>query len=60
MMTDGWRQRAAVFDERAAEYDQWFEGSQLFAIELGALSSLATPFAQPRLEIGVGPGRFAG
>ncbi len=54
-----WRQAARVFDERAAEYDAWFEGSLLFAIEREALQELATPLLGPKLEIGVGPGRFA-
>lgn len=54
-----WREKAAVFEERAAEYDQWYEGSQLFAVERGALAGLATPLLRPALEIGVGPGRFA-
>lgn len=54
-----WRQAAQVFDERAAEYDAWFENSLLFAIECGALQELATPLLGPKLEIGVGPGRFA-
>lgn len=54
-----WRQAACVFDERAAEYDAWFEGSLLFGIELAALQELTTPLSGPKLEIGVGPGRFA-
>jgi len=54
-----WRQAAGVFDERAAEYDAWFEGSLLFAIECAALQELATPLLDPKLEVGVGPGRFA-
>jgi len=54
-----WRQAAQVFDERAAEYDAWFENSLLFAIERAALQELATPLLGPKLEIGVGPGRFA-
>ena len=54
-----WRQAAGVFDERAAEYDGWFEDSLLFAIERGALQELDTPLLDPKLEIGVGPGRFA-
>ncbi len=54
-----WRRTSAVFDQRAAEYDGWFEESLLFEMELEALSTLATPLAQPRFEIGVGPGRFA-
>lgn len=54
-----WRQAAGVFDERAAEYDGWFENSLLFAIERAALQELTTPLLDPKLEVGVGPGRFA-
>ncbi len=54
-----WRQAAGVFDERAAEYDAWFENSLLFAIERAALQELTTPLLGSKLEIGVGPGRFA-
>jgi SAM-dependent methyltransferase len=54
-----WRQAAGVFEERAAEYDAWFENSLLFAIERAALQELVTPLLDPKLEIGVGPGRFA-
>lgn len=50
---------ASVFDRRAEEYDQWFENSLLFDTELLALRELETGFGHPRLEIGVGPGRFA-
>lgn len=53
------RQAAQVFDERAEEYDAWFEGSLLFAIERAALQELVTPLLSPKLEVGVGPGRFA-
>lgn len=59
MAAKGWQERAAVFDARAAEYDQWYEGSPLFALERDALKGLATPLVGPALEIGVGPGRFA-
>ncbi|RJX26768.1 MAG: class I SAM-dependent methyltransferase [Desulfurivibrio sp.] len=58
-LQEAWRERSAVFHERAADYDQWFEGSLLYAIELAAVRELATPLAQPRIEVGVGPGRFA-
>ncbi len=54
-----WRQATQVFEERAAEYDGWFENSLLFAIERVALQELVTPLLGPKLEIGVGPGRFA-
>ena len=58
-MTPLWQKAAHVFHERAAEYDSWFDDSLLFDIELGALRDLQTPLAKPRLEVGVGPGRFA-
>lgn len=47
------------FDERATEYDSWFEDNPVFAIELAALQALGEKLPRPRLEIGVGPGRFA-
>ncbi|MBI5556545.1 MAG: class I SAM-dependent methyltransferase [Deltaproteobacteria bacterium] len=59
-MTQGqWRQKSAIFHDRAHEYDQWFEDSLLFEIELTALRELQTHFSGPKIEIGVGPGRFA-
>lgn len=54
-----WRQSSRVFDRKAAEYDSWFEESLLFDIELAALKEIETPLLGPKLEIGVGPGRFA-
>lgn len=54
-----WRQAARVYEQRAKEYDAWFEESPLFAAELAVLKGIVTPFASPRLEVGVGPGRFA-
>lgn len=54
-----WRRSSQVFDQKAAEYDSWFENSLLFDIELAALKEIETPLDSPRLEIGVGPGRFA-
>ncbi len=54
-----WQQKSAVFHEQANEYDQWFENSLLFAIELAALRDLKIKPGRPSLEIGVGPGRFA-
>jgi len=56
---DFWRQASLVFHERASEYDGWFEESLLFDIELAAVRQLGTPLAGPKLEVGVGPGRFA-
>ncbi|MFZ5798627.1 MAG: class I SAM-dependent methyltransferase [Desulfobulbaceae bacterium] len=54
-----WRTTMQPFENRAAEYDRWFENSPVFAIELAALRSLGEGLPRPRLEIGVGPGRFA-
>ncbi len=53
------RRSAQVFEERADEYDGWFDNNPIFASELAALKALQTPLPEPRLEIGVGPGRFA-
>ena len=54
-----WRQSSKVFDDRAGEYDSWFEESLLFDIELAAIKEINTSLLGPKLEIGVGPGRFA-
>lgn len=54
-----WRQASQVFDQRAEEYDSWFEDSMLFDIELAALKEIHAPILGPKLEIGVGSGRFA-
>lgn len=54
-----WRAAAQPFNELAAEYDRWFEKGPLFAIELAALRAFRAEPPRPRLEIGVGPGRFA-
>ncbi len=58
-MTPIWQKAARIFDERAKEYDSWFEDSLVFEIELQALADLVTPLVEPRIEVGVGPGRFA-
>lgn len=50
---------ARVFDQRAREYDAWFEENPVFAAEVRALQGIAAPLLPPRLEVGVGPGRFA-
>ncbi len=55
-----WRKASQVFDQRAAEYDSWYDESLLFSIELAALRDIETELVEPRLEVGVGPGRFAG
>ncbi len=54
-----WQKVAAVFHEKAAEYDQWYEESLPFQIELQTLQELRTVLSSPQLEVGVGPGRFA-
>ena len=51
---------ARVFHEYADDYDAWFENSPVYEIELTALNSLHTRISGPGLEVGVGPGRFAG
>lgn len=54
-----WQKASEVFHERAGEYDQWFDNSLLFDIELAAIKDLQTSLLAPKLEVGVGPGRFA-
>ena len=54
-----WQNAARVFQERAAEYDSWYEDSPLFATELAALQQVTADLPEPRIEIGAGPGRFA-
>ena len=56
---DNGNKAAKVFHEHAEEYDRWFDESLLYKIELEALRSLHSEMPGPRLEIGVGPGRFA-
>ncbi len=55
-------QRRAVanaFDRQAAAYDRWFEENPLYLAELACLRRFQEKWPAPRLEIGVGPGRFA-
>ncbi len=54
-----WRQTAAVFHERADEYDSWYDDSLLFEIELAALRAARGNCTGPGVEVGSGPGRFA-
>ena len=58
-IADTWQQADNVFQERADEYDSWYEDSILFATELAAIQQISSPLAEPKLELGVGPGRFA-
>jgi len=49
-----------VFDELAKEYDRWFdEHGAVYRLQLHLLRS-AVPRSGRGLEVGVGPGRFAG
>ncbi|MDH4322003.1 MAG: methyltransferase domain-containing protein [Desulfobulbaceae bacterium] len=54
-----WRLSSEVFDQRAEEYDRWFDDGELFGIEREALLGLTTPLIGPKVEVGAGPGRFA-
>ena len=53
-----WKTASQPFNERAEEYDSWFENSTLFDLELASLRAIEENLPHPRLEIGVGPGRF--
>ena len=51
-----------MFEELADRYDAWYDtahGRLLFALELACLRPLVAPGPGPRLEVGVGSGRFA-
>ena len=53
---------AALFERLAERYDAWYEdpaGRELFAMELACLRPLLQGTTRPRLEVGVGSGRFA-
>jgi len=58
-MEKSWQQVSRIFNDRAIEYDSWFDDNLLFTLELAALRELATGLPFPRLELGVGSGRFA-
>lgn len=52
-----------LYDDLAADYDDWFEddvGKAVFDTELRALAELLPALPRPWLEVGVGTGRFAG
>ena len=52
---------ADPFEERAAQYDAWYDtprGRRLFDAEVSCLAPLLVE-GSPRLEVGVGSGRFA-
>jgi SAM-dependent methyltransferase len=49
----------AIFNEQATAYDRWFVDSPVYATELDAVRSLRSPLPGPKLEVGVGTGRFA-
>ncbi|MHB1776128.1 MAG: class I SAM-dependent methyltransferase [Acidimicrobiales bacterium] len=53
---------AQAFEDLAERYDAWYDtapGRVLFDLELGAIRPLFAGTAGPRLEVGVGSGRFA-
>ena len=53
---------AQGFEDLAERYDAWYDtapGQVLFDLELGALRPLLAGTGGPRLEVGVGSGRFA-
>ena len=53
---------AQAFEDLAERYDAWYDtapGRVLFDLELGALRPLLAGTVGPRLEVGVGLGRFA-
>ncbi len=54
-----WRRIAEPFHNQAEAYDTWFVDNPVFNLEVATLKSLATEFLEPKLEIGIGPGRFA-
>jgi len=54
--------RVWPFEALAARYDAWYDGAPgqlLFAAELACLRALVPQGNSPRLEVGVGSGRFA-
>ncbi|MDD3618942.1 MAG: class I SAM-dependent methyltransferase [Desulfobulbaceae bacterium] len=53
------REALRSFDQRAAQYDAWYDNNPAFAMELAALRASTMVLPRPRLEIGVGSGRFA-
>ena len=51
-----------VFESLAERYDAWYdspEGQLLFGLESACLRPLVVGTSTPRLEVGVGSGRFA-
>ena len=51
-----------MFEELAARYEAWYDtasGRLLFGLEVACLRPLVPPGPGPRLEVGVGSGRFA-
>jgi SAM-dependent methyltransferase len=51
-----------IFDRLTERYDAWYEGpagSVAFPLEVGCLAPLLGGASHPRIEVGVGSGRFA-
>lgn len=56
--SEGW----LPFEEYADRYDAWFEsekGKRIFQVEIECIRNLLLSMPHPRLEVGVGTGRFA-
>ena len=61
-MTQRARDTAAPFEALAERYDAWYDepaGRLLFDLEVAALRPLLHGTGHPRLEVGIGTGRFA-
>jgi len=52
-------QAAKIFHDHAEEYDSWFDRSPVYKTEMRAIKALHAERNEPKMEIGVGPGRFA-
>ena len=49
----------SIFNEHAVGYDKWYDNSALFGMEIEVICNSSLDFPLPRLEVGVGTGRFA-
>ena len=61
-MTQRARDTAVPFEALAERYDAWYDepaGRTLFDLEVAALRPLLHEIGHPRLEVGIGTGRFA-
>ncbi|MFW6414022.1 MAG: class I SAM-dependent methyltransferase [Verrucomicrobiota bacterium] len=56
------KQRVKPFEQYPDQYDAWFDGEKgqyIFSLEVDCLRRLLSDTSKPRLEVGVGTGRFA-